>query len=611
MIPGGPRLASRRRRNIVIAFAAGIALALSGLGSGSASASTRPRLVVSMSPDRSTAVRLDGSPVKGEIYVFVRNSRSLKKVEFYLDDPHRAKPPIRTDRVAPFDFAGTAAGGTANPFDTTTLADGSHTIRAVLTWSDGSRSRRRGKVKVANGGATATPTASPTPTDTASPTAPTTTVPTPAAPTTTNTATPTAIPAPTTQTPTSKPSQPSTAPTSGATTRPATSSSPSATKTPSATPSATSSSPTPAPTVPSTSPTPTPSKPATSLAPSGPVVIDGKSGTVIENVRISSATGECITIKNSQNITIRNSDIGPCGRNAVKVQSSSTIKIVDNYIHSEHKPAGCCDTNDGVFASGTTGLLIQGNTVAFNETNIELNSAVKTTIIGNHLLNPLGPFPRGQQVQSWSNSRDVTVEDNYMFSTTDTSQYPFAADQEDAVNFGFTDGITVRNNYIVGGDSPSGCGLIADQAANNAKFLNNVLVRTGQCGIGLASGTNLVVDGNKIFNNTAVPGGGNTALYVWSQYQQPCGPIQVTNNVVYGVKPDGSVSSYWNGGGCGTVTYTGNIGGQEAFNLLSPEAQKLPRPATPPKPYSCVAPAPYVTQTAMAPCASSSNPPKP
>jgi hypothetical protein len=256
--------------------------------------------------------------------------------------------------------------------------------------------------------------------------------------------------------------------------------------------------------------------------------------------------------------------------------------------------------------------LIQGNTVAFNETNIELSSATKTTIIGNHLLNPLGPFPRGQQVQSWGNGRDVTVEDNYMFSTTDTSQYPFAADQEDAVNFGFTDGITVRNNYIVGGDSPSGCGLIADQAANNARFLNNVLVRTGQCGIGLASGTNLVVDGNKIFNNTAVPAsGGNTALYVWSQYQQPCGPIQVTNNIAYGVKPSGSVSSYWNGGGCGNVTYTGNIGGQEAFNLLSPEAQKLPRPATPPKPYSCVAPAPYVTQTAMAPCASSSNPPQP
>jgi Right handed beta helix region len=600
MVSGRPRLALRRRRKVMIALGLCAALALSALGIESASASTRSRIALSLNPDRSNAVRLDGATVTGAIYVFVRNSATLDTVDFYLDSRRWTKPPVRTETDPPFDFAGTADDGTAVPYDTTQLADGSHRVTVVLTWSDGTRSSRRGNFTVANSGATAPPTALPT--------APTTTAPGPtvAAPTITTTATPTtmppAIPTPTTQTPTSKPSEPSTAPTSSATPSPATSSSPSATKTPSATPSATSSSLTPSPSVPSTSPTPTPSKPASSLAPSGPVVIDGKSGTVIENVRISSATGECITIRNSQNITIRNSDIGPCGRNAVKVQGSSTIKIVDNYIHSEHKPAGCCDTNDGVFASGTTDLLIQGNTVAFNETNIELSSATKTAVIGNHLLNPLGPFPRGQQVQSWGNGRDVTVEDNYMYSTTDTSQYPFAADQEDAVNFGFTDGITVRNNYIVGGESPSGCGLIADQAANNARFLNNVLVRTGQCGIGLASGTNLVVDGNKIFNNTSVTGGGNTALYVWSLYEQPCGPIQVTNNILYAVKPSGSVNSYWNGGGCGNITYAGNIGGQEAFNLLSPDAQKLPRPATPPKPYSCVAPAPYVTQTAVAPC---------
>src|SRR5687768_6510724 len=187
MIAGRSRLASRRRRNIVIALGAGIALVLSGLGIESASASTRPRLAVSISPDRSSPVRLDGSTVQGEIYVFVRTSRSLKKVEFYLDDPHRAKPPIRIDRVAPFDLAGTAAGGTAIPFDTTKLADGSHTIGAVLTWSDGTRSKRRGKLTVSNSGATATPTASPTATPTASPTATPT-----ASPTATPTASPTA-----------------------------------------------------------------------------------------------------------------------------------------------------------------------------------------------------------------------------------------------------------------------------------------------------------------------------------------------------------------------------------------------------------------------------------
>jgi Right handed beta helix region len=581
MISGGPRLAIGGWRKVIIALIVSGALALSTVGVESAAASTRSRLAFSLNPDRSNAVRLNGSTAKGEIYVFVRGSKKLDKVDFYLDSRRRTKPPVQTDTQEPFDLAGTASDGTALPFDTTTLTDGPHAIRVVLTRSDGTKTSRRGHFTVHNGGAGSTPTAGPT-----------------TSTTTTPTTTPPASPTPITESPTS---QPGTVPTQGATATPTQSSSPSATSKPSATPSDTSPSPTPAPTATSTkSPTPTPSGSASSLAPSGPIVIDGKSGTVIENVRISSTTGECITIRNSQNITIRNSNIGPCARNAVKLQGSSGIKIVDNYIHSEHRPAGCCDTNDGVFASGTTGLLIQGNVIAFNESNIEVQSAADVKVIGNFLLNPLGPFPRGQQFQSWNNSRNITVEDNYTVATTDTSKYPFAADQEDAINFGFTDGITARNNYVVGGDSPTGCGIIADQAADNSKFVNNVVLRTGQCGIGLTSGA-IVVDGNKIFNSTAIPGGGNTALYVWS-LSEPCGPVQVTNNIVYGVKLDGSISSYWNGGGCSNVTYTGNIGGQEAFNLLTPEAQKLPAPPAPPKPYSCLAPAPYITQTNVARC---------
>jgi Right handed beta helix region len=230
MIPGEPRLALRRWRKAMIALALSATLALSVVGIQSASASTRSRLALSLNPDRSNAVRLDGSTVKGKIYVFVRNSETLDKVDFYLDSSSRTKPPVRTDTDPPFDFAGTADDGTAVPYDTTKLADGSHSIRVVLTWSNGTTSRRRGNFTVANKGAApttnpapTTTTASPTATNTASQAAPTTTAPatTTAAPTTTTatpTTTPPAAPTPTTQTPTSKPSQSSTAPTPGATT---------------------------------------------------------------------------------------------------------------------------------------------------------------------------------------------------------------------------------------------------------------------------------------------------------------------------------------------------------------------------------------------------------
>jgi parallel beta-helix repeat protein len=224
MTPRAPRLALRRQRKAMIALGLSAILALSVLGIQSASASTRSRLALSLNPDRSNAMRLDGSTVKGKIYVFVRNSKTLDKVDFYLDNSSRSTPPVRTDTDPPFDFAGTAEDGTAVPYDTTKLADGSHSISAVLTWSNGTTSSRRGGFTIANKGAapttnpspTTTSTASPTATDTAAPAAPTTTAPatTTATPTTT-TATPTA-----TQTTTPKPSESTTVP-APATTTPA------------------------------------------------------------------------------------------------------------------------------------------------------------------------------------------------------------------------------------------------------------------------------------------------------------------------------------------------------------------------------------------------------
>ena len=164
MIPGASRLALRRRRKAMIALGLSATLALSVLGIQSASASTRSSLALSLNPDRSNAVRLDGSTVKGNIYVFVRNSKTLDKVDFYLDSSSRTKPPVRTVTDPPFDFAGTADDGTAVPYDTTKLADGSHSISVVLTWSNGTTSRRRGSFTVANKGVA--PTTSPSPTTT-------------------------------------------------------------------------------------------------------------------------------------------------------------------------------------------------------------------------------------------------------------------------------------------------------------------------------------------------------------------------------------------------------------------------------------------------------------
>jgi nitrous oxidase accessory protein NosD len=315
---------------------------------------------------------------------------------------------------------------------------------------------------------------------------------------------------------------------------------------------------------------------------------------------VTSTSGDCITIRSATNVVVRASEIGPCAGNGITVTGGGSVTIEDNYIHPEHPPAACCDTGDGVFATGTSSLLIAGNVIAYGEANIEVNTSNGVKVVGNFLLNPQNSNgSRGQNFQSWGATQNVDIENNYALSSQSAS-YRMPERQEDSINFGLTDGITVKNNYVTGGHSGSGCGIIADDAANNAQFVGNVLVDTGQCGIGIADGTTATVQGNRILNRTPVSGAGNTAIYVWKQYSSGCGPVQITGNVAAMVLSPGVFNTYWNGGGCEPVTSSGNTFDQAALAALTPVP---PPPLIPPAPVGCVAPSPYSTQTGFPKCA--------
>jgi hypothetical protein len=341
-------------------------------------------------------------------------------------------------------------------------------------------------------------------------------------------------------------------------------------------------------------------RPPPMLKPSGPLTLTGDAG-VVFGLHITSTTGDCVTLNDAVGVVLRGNDIGPCGGNAIVVAGGSSITIEDNYIHPEHPPASCCDTGDGVFAHGTSTLAILGNVIAYGEANIEADGTNGIRVIGNFLLNPQNGGSRGQNFQAWSGSFNIDVESNYALSSMDP-KYTLPPKQEDSINFGISTGIIAKNNYVQGGFSPSGCGIIADDQAESAQFVDNMLFDTGQCGIGIASGTKQVVTGNKILNDTPVDGGGNTGLYVWNQYDAACGPVLVTDNVVSAIKPDGTQSSYWYGGGCDPVTTTGNVWDADAAALLMPPSSKLPPPPIPPIPVTCVAPSPYVNNTTLPSC---------
>lgn len=214
------------------------------------------------------------------------------------------------------------------------------------------------------------------------------------------------------------------------------------------------------------------------LTSSGPIVINGQNGTVITGLKITSTIGDCVQIINSTNITIKNSEIGPCKGRGVRISGGNNNNVYDSYIHVENAASGCCDTCDGILIDGGSSYItIQGNVIAYGESNVEVQSGGNShiSVIGNFLLNPRGPYPRGQNFQSWGTVSSPEYEHHgikhYTLSSTDTAKYYlYPENQEDSINFGKTRDITAQNNYVVGRHSDSGCGMITGNGADMRGF---------------------------------------------------------------------------------------------------------------------------------------------
>jgi glucose/arabinose dehydrogenase/N-acetylneuraminic acid mutarotase len=143
--------AGRRATSLAIALVGGVLLSSVGVPAGAQIAAYD--LQVSRSADRSSPAPLEGATVAGPIYVFVPSAADIREVRFYLDDTGRVGAPRQIEQRAPWDFAGTTTTGTAKPFNTTGVTDGSHVITAVLLRSDGSTAVQNATFTVTNGSA--------------------------------------------------------------------------------------------------------------------------------------------------------------------------------------------------------------------------------------------------------------------------------------------------------------------------------------------------------------------------------------------------------------------------------------------------------------------------
>ena len=455
---------------------------------------------------------------------------------------------------------------------------------------------------------------------------------------------------PTPDHPTATPS-PSPAPTPARTPTPAPTAKPTSTLTPLSTPT-----PTPKPS-PSPSPTPQPAAtPTPTVLTSTLTLTSANNGQTFNDYSISTTSGPCVEMTDVSNVTIQDSNIGPCGTNnssadstGVEIVGGSSDNIYDSYIHVENLSSDGGDDHEGVLVSGASNVTIQGNVFAYNETSVEVNGGASSGIVinGNMSINPRGPFPRGQHFQTGSGTSNVTIANNRELScqqaattcgnhsaagdnpptnclacsasTLSGDTFAYYADQEDANNIFGTAGATITGNWIEGGDSPSGQAILLDTGSSGTMLIeNNVLKNTGHGGIGPYAGSG-TISGNKLESSTDIDPNQN-GMYISNIAGGGCGPWNVSGNTLSEAEYASSVcnaatstcsfNSDGNDGSCGNTNYTnntfddGNYGANSApgFKLLNPIATTNPPPLIPPVPKNCVAKSPFSTQTSKPGC---------
>src|ERR1035437_2217979 len=255
---------------------------------------------------------------------------------------------------------------------------------------------------------------------------------------------------------------------------------------------------------------------------SSPIVWNGKHDTIISGLQITNSNGNCIQLSSCNNIIIQNCKLGPSLGEGVNLYNCTNINITNCSMDS---------VETGVYAQ-----LCQGVNVTYNDVK-----------------NVQGPLPRGQMVQfndvsGTGNRINYNVVENILGQS-----YP-----EDEINLYMSNGtvadpIQIIGNWIRGGGpSTSGGGIMCgDNGGSYFLVQNNILVNPGQYGIAIASGTNLIINNNKVFAKKQ--SFTNVGLYVWNQYSTNCNTNTVSNNQINYTNSSGTSNGCWNSGNCGTV----------------------------------------------------------
>lgn len=340
--------------------------------------------------------------------------------------------------------------------------------------------------------------------------------------------------------------------------------------------------------------------PVVPTTPATPVseTVTASQGQVISNLAITTTSGPCIVVRGVGDVWIDRVQAGPCGEQGIYVLGAARVRITNSVIHTEHGDVSGFGTGNGILIQNSSDVLVQGNQVSNSSGSILAQASPRTKIIGNYSLNPLGPFPNASHFQLTTGSDHSEISDNFgeqrprFRGAPDDRQYV-----EDGINTYQTSDVLIARNYLRDGDSETGCGIIAGDSfdglpGNNITVVDNVLIRTAHCGVGVVGGTGHVVRGNRILDTNFEGDGGSSGIQVWDwRGHGTCADITVQENIVSNLLPEGYHNDYWDGSGrpdafrCQNVDFSRNTLGTDARRLLTPEGARLPPPPIPPLKY--------------------------
>ena len=266
---------------------------------------------------------------------------------------------------------------------------------------------------------------------------------------------------------------------------------------------------------------------------------------MIENVHITTTSGPCVVLTDVSNVTIRNSEIGPCGSSGnvnshgIVTIGASNITISSNVIH---------DVSTGAYITDSS------HPVVFEK---------------NYVYNIRGPFPRGQMIQTnglkgGSGSSRITCNVSDAMPGTRYGVSHDLHNVEDHINLYETLGsssarVEVAYNRIRGGHptSNSGSGVMSGDGQVGSGWIwahHNVITNVRNVGMAIAGGANITVENNRIYQNgSVIPV--NVALYANNYSAGACTNAALLNNRVW----TSNNNPLWNSGSCTLSVSGGNL----------------------------------------------------